>query len=380
MQSRFDVIVMCLAGMILVGCERQQAEAPPPLQVPLLSTAPFDTSSGQLDSQQIAALAQASVDQARVEAKSLLQSTTAFLQAPSASSLVDAQQSWQHAYGAFLHFRVFGYLPITDPVEWRKQRIDAASTFSLLDSWPITGGYIDHVPGYPRSGIVNDLTLEISPAVLLRQHGFSSEYDVSLGFHALDFLLRGGEQAREWHDFVLRERTEPVASDEPLQSDSDHHESAEGVAHQERRRDYLAIGTGLLLTHIERLQRRWQPQGLYATTLANSDNIRLLAATRMALQNFLQREVLVRRVDNPEWWTRRPEQRQAELIALYRGTDVLAATLASVMPALEEWPEILSRPRVGQANDGSPAQQVQQQERERVSALLGLLEPVTSTL
>ena len=377
MQSRFDVIVMFLAGMIMVGCERQQPEAPPPLQVPLLSTAPFDTSSGQLDGQQMIALAQASVEQARVEAKWLLRSTTAFLQAPSASSLVDAQQSWQQAYSAFLHFRVFGYLPITDPVEWRKQRIDAASTWLLLDSWPITGGYIDHVPGYPRSGIVNDLTLEISPPVLLRQHGFSSEYDVSLGFHALDFLLRGGEQARQWHDFALRERTKPVASDEPPQSDSDHHESVAGVTHQDRRRDYLAISTGLLLTHIERLHRRWQSQGLYATTLANSDNMRLLAATRMALQNFLQREVLERRVDNPAWWTLRPEQRQAELIALYRGTEMLAAALVSVMPALEEWPEILSRSRASSANDGSSAQQ---QERERVSALLSLLEPVTSTL
>lgn len=60
-----------------------------------------------------------------------------------------------------------------------------------LDAWPVLGGYIDRAPGYPRSGIVYDTTLEITPAALSEQHQLTDTSEVSIGLHAMEYLLWG---------------------------------------------------------------------------------------------------------------------------------------------------------------------------------------------
>jgi len=65
----------------------------------------------------------------------------------------------------------------------------------FVDAWPIVEGYVDSLELYPASGIVSDLTVPITEASLLHQHGLTDRSEVAVGFHPLEFILwsRGSE-------------------------------------------------------------------------------------------------------------------------------------------------------------------------------------------
>ena len=60
---------------------------------------------------------------------------------------------------------------------------------NTIDAWPIQEGFLDSLQYYPTSGIINDLTLSIDRETLRNQHGITDAEEVSLGFHAMEFLL-----------------------------------------------------------------------------------------------------------------------------------------------------------------------------------------------
>ena len=60
-----------------------------------------------------------------------------------------------------------------------------------VHSTPITPGFIDGIPGYPKSGIVFDITVPITAKDLRSQHQSYSKEEVSIGLHAMEFLLWG---------------------------------------------------------------------------------------------------------------------------------------------------------------------------------------------
>lgn len=325
----------------LSACSQPEPPGSTHLNVP-------DASANQAESLRViegaavAASARSTLAHAIHQAEALTVSIQTMLQAPDAVALKTAQQHLLSAYHAFLVFRAFSYLPISDPQEWRQQGVDAASTLLLLDSWPVTGGYIDAVPGYPVSGIVNDLTLEITPATLLSQHGFSSEYDISLGFHAIDFLLRGEDGHRTSADFRVPEPTSnadttqavssPPAMDEHL---DDELTRQTGVMNHQRRRTYLQVATRLLLSHLERLERRWKAGGHYTMTLEKSEPSRVLFAVKVAARQTMIHEILDKRLSQPEW----DLDKRSELDALNQGIEQLIALADTVLPELNAWHE-----------------------------------------
>lgn len=63
---------------------------------------------------------------------------------------------------------------------------ESADLFQI-DAWPIEPGFLDSLPDYPTSGIVNDFSLQLSSTSLRDQHGFTDDTEVALGFHALEY-------------------------------------------------------------------------------------------------------------------------------------------------------------------------------------------------
>jgi len=108
--------------------------------------------------------------------KRLSRSVQIFLAAPGDATLQSLKGTWLEAHYDFLAARFFSFVE-TD-----------LQNFSV-DAWPIQEGFLDRLPQYPHSGIISDITLSINSATLREQHGITDPEEVSLGFHALEFLL-----------------------------------------------------------------------------------------------------------------------------------------------------------------------------------------------
>jgi putative iron-regulated protein len=235
---------------------------------------------------------------------------------PNPMSQAEIQQSWRLAYNSFLRSLIFSYLPIQDPPDWQSQRIGYRHLLAQLDSWPIEGGYIDYIQGYPFSGIVNDLTLDIDEASIRSQHGFTDPTNASLGYHALEFMIWGNDGKRSAHDFFPQDNTAPIPvndADITVQSLDDSsktslEDSSNGntliqaeapeikLQNHNRRRQYTQLLIELLQKDLHRIQRRWEPSGGYYAQLlqqSNADNI--LRSAFIAAQGLISKEILHKR-------------------------------------------------------------------------------------
>ena len=127
-----------------------------------------------------------------------------FLQAPDAQRQQAAQAAWRNAHLAFLDLAA---LPLAGP-----PHEPLGPLLYQIDAWPIEPGYLDRLPAYPDSGLISDLTVTITPESLREQNGFTDSSEVSLGFHALEYLIFD----RDATDFRVLEpaspRVEPTAA------------------------------------------------------------------------------------------------------------------------------------------------------------------------
>lgn len=168
--------------------------------------------------------------------KILETSVQRFVAQPDDERLEDARKCWvaaRRAYGMTEVFR-FSEGPIdntTDGVE------------SLVNAWPIDEAYIDSVVGNPTAGIINDPERfpRIDAAVLALANERGGEANVSVGWHAIEFLLYGqdfdplGPGKRSAEDFRTGQRSGG------------------------RRALYLTTITALLVEHLTRVQVAWAP-------------------------------------------------------------------------------------------------------------------------
>ena len=121
--------------------------------------------------QRLQAWQQSKNTQAKASAHELMRLTTLVLSDPDNSAQSLLQESWRQAHEDWL---VASFLA----PEGSQPEIDA---------WPIEPGFIDALPNYPQSGLVNDRSLEITATVLRRQHMITHESEVALGFHVLEY-------------------------------------------------------------------------------------------------------------------------------------------------------------------------------------------------
>jgi putative iron-regulated protein len=156
-----------------------------------------------------------------------------FLAAPAVESLAAARLAWIDAR------RAYGEL---EALRFRGDPLDAIEP--LLNAWPVDESYIDAVIGDATSGIVHDTTNfpVLAGAVLEHANERGSETNVSVGWHAIEFLLWGqdldpaGPGLRPHTDYVPDGRA-PVA----------------------RRREYLRTVVRLLVANLDGLAATWVP-------------------------------------------------------------------------------------------------------------------------
>jgi len=181
-----------------------------------------------------AALVYANYSDTLAAAKDLRAAITAFVAAPSASGLEAARKAWLDArefYGQTEAFRFYG-----GPID------DDKGPEGQLNAWPLDEAYVDYVVGKPGAGLINNPKFKITKANLAKFNERGGEENISSGWHAIEFLLWGqdlnetGPGNRSFEDYV--DGKTPNA---------------------DRRRQFLAVATELLIDDLTYLTQAWAP-------------------------------------------------------------------------------------------------------------------------
>ncbi len=156
-----------------------------------------------------------------------------FVAQPSPEHLQAARQAWLAArefYGQTEAFRFYG-----GPIDNDK------GPEGQLNAWPMDESYVDGLAG-KSGGLIGKRGFKITKANLAAQNERGGEENVATGWHAIEFLLWGqdlsptGPGNRSFEDFV------------------------DGKApNADRRRQYLAVVTDLLIDDLQGLLKVWAP-------------------------------------------------------------------------------------------------------------------------
>ena len=157
---------------------------------------------------------------------------------PSAASLEAAKNAWKRAripYGETEAFRFYG-----GPID------DADGPEGQLNAWPMDESYVDYVEGNPGAGIINDPEAPITQEHLLALNEQGGEENVSLGYHAIEFLLWGQD----------------------LSADGPGARPASDYVNSPRRVQYLHTVASQLMDDLQSLVQEWAPRrnGNYRTS------------------------------------------------------------------------------------------------------------------
>ncbi len=153
----------------------------------------------------------------------------ALLATPDDERLAAADTQWRALYAAFnRHYLVLAAHACAGQRQAALQR---------LDSWPLYPAYVDALPAWPDSGIVNDPALELTAASLRRQQGATADGEIALGFQPLRLLIAGAESAPRRTKDLRAEGDAPAA------------------ALRERRRTYLRLAADQLQTDLNALDQ-----------------------------------------------------------------------------------------------------------------------------
>lgn len=304
MKSKFNLNVFPLALWLslvlgLSGCdklfEQPKPEAQAPEQIEVNTEALLSAANLYVYTQMSEALSRAQ------ELDSII---TSLLHHPNPGALEEAQAAWIKAYSAYVKVSFFSTVPRFEKPQFREQNDTYARIEERIDSWPIEPGYIDYLPLYPLSGIVNDLTLKINEEDVSAQHGFSDMRFASLGFHPIEFLLFGENGKRSAKDFIPQENSiEVVSADTAVKEDEtddlnqteadidnkeihDHvHVEIDGPQNHNRRRDYLRLLSALVVKNLQKLTDRWEPaHGYYAKQWRQPQSSQQLASLTLVYQ------------------------------------------------------------------------------------------------
>ena len=182
------------------------------------------------------AIVHSSYEDSLARTKQLREAISAFLDSPSEAAMRVARERWLAArepYGQTEAYRFYG-----GPID------DADGPEGLINAWPLDEAYVDYVEGAPGSGILGDPGAYpvIDRELLISLNEAGAEENISVGFHAIEFLLWGQDRSAEGPG--ARSYTDYVEG---------------GAEHAERRARYLAIVADLLVEKLEDMVAAWAP-------------------------------------------------------------------------------------------------------------------------
>lgn len=179
----------------------------------------------------------ANYEDALLLALEMQKSIQKFLSDPNKENLEEAKKTWINARSAYSKTEVYRFYD--GPIDNSENGVEG-----LLNAWPLDEAYVDYVDGFPETGIINNTIgyPEITKDVLIQLNENGGEENISIGFHAIEFLLWGqdlspdGPGNRAPEDYL------------PLSPNS------------ERRKLYLQICTEILIEHLTLVTHAWKPE------------------------------------------------------------------------------------------------------------------------
>ncbi|MEJ7604423.1 MAG: imelysin family protein [Kofleriaceae bacterium] len=160
---------------------------------------------------------------------------------PNETTLQAARTAWiaaREPYGLTESYRFYDG-PIDNPTDGPEGQINA---------WPLDEVYIDYVVRDPAAGLVNDTSVTLTKDLLASRNEQGGEKNISTGYHAIEFLLWGqdlsptGPGARPATDYATADNAD-------------------------RRKQYLALVTELLVDDLTTVRDAWVPNTGYAAEL-----------------------------------------------------------------------------------------------------------------
>ena len=183
-------------------------------------------------------------------ARALQTAIDAFVAAPSEATHKAAKDAWIAArtpYGPSEAFRFY-----EGPIDNEQDGPEG-----LINAWPLDENYIDYTREQPTAGNINDHSKPLDPASIeaANENGGAEggEKAISTGYHAIEFLLWGQDDATPGLGSGKRPFTDYVSG--PTGT----------AANQARRGTYLKTIAQLLVGHLESVADQWKPgQANYA--------------------------------------------------------------------------------------------------------------------
>lgn len=201
-----------------------------------------------------------------------------FTATPTEANFLNAKNKWKAAresYGTTEAFR-FADGPIDN----------ADGPEGLMNSWPLDENYVDYVQGATNAGIINDLATfpTINKAVLEGLNEQGGEKNISVGYHAIEFLLWG------------QDLTAPSENKAGLRAYTDYVVGGTN-SNQTRRAAYLNACADLLTDNLDYLVNQWKVGGTYRTAFfALADDV-AIRNIYLGITTLVSAELPVERMD-----------------------------------------------------------------------------------
>ncbi|MBA3681299.1 MAG: iron-regulated protein [Bacteroidetes bacterium] len=246
-------IVASAFFLTFAACKKDKKTDPEPIPTPVTPADP-NASQKQQAKETYAKLAFAMYDDSYQGAINLKNKITAFLANRTSQNYTDCKTAWlsvRDIYGLTETFR-FVDGPIDNPADGPE---------GFINAWPMDEAFVDYVVGSPTVGIINNATTypTIDEATLLSANENGGEKNISLGFHAIEFLLWGQDLSataagmRPYTDYLITGGT---------------------AANQMRRAQYLSVTMDILIAGLKQVKDAWDPtiSGNYRETFVGMDN------------------------------------------------------------------------------------------------------------
>ncbi|WP_043320441.1 imelysin family protein [Microbulbifer sp. HZ11] len=275
-------LVLMLSGFLVLGsgCERKPTPTSEEVETVPVPAQAVNEAAAEAYSAEYWQAGQAQIIDAQAAAQALERAVAQLLMAPTEDHLESAKLAWLDAHREFSASMPFIEVAFA-PTELQQQGKDL---LLALNSWPVQAGYLDTVPGYSTSGIVNDTAIELTLTNLRKQHRLTAHEEASTGFHALEIMLWGPTSERSAEQF-----SESSGGEEPKAQASN------------RRRELTRLITQGISEDMAQLANRWP---VTANDLSQSylarDPVARLQRIRAAHIDLLRNQVLPRIPESSE--------------------------------------------------------------------------------
>jgi putative iron-regulated protein len=245
-----------LLGVLIVACKKDEP-TPTPTPPPVVTPDPHAAKKQQVK-ETYANLAFAMYDDSYQGVVNLKAAITTFLANKTAANFLACKTAWlnvREVYGLTETFR-FVDGPIDNPADGPE---------GFINAWPMDEAFVDYVKGNATAGIINNPTAypTIDEATLLGANENGSEVNISLGFHAIEFLLWGQDTLA--NDAGTRKYTDYLTTGLG---------SVATASNQARRSQYLSVAVSILESGLKKVRDAWDPNiaSNYRVTFLAMDN------------------------------------------------------------------------------------------------------------